>query len=81
MAKMGAMGSVFPQSPQELKWAFPLKDNQREATKLVTRRIAQLLAAKELVSPQKTQVSRLASPQKDWKREGEELVSLRILMG
>ena len=81
MAKMGAMGSVFPQSPHELKLAFPLTDNQREATELVFLQIAQRLAAKELVSPQRPQVSRLASPQKDWKREGEVLVSLRILMG
>ena len=75
------MGSVFPQSSQELKLAFPLKDNQREATELVFLQIAQRLAAKELVSPQRLQVSGLASPQKDGKREGEVLVSLRILMG
>ena len=75
------MGSVFPQSSQELKLAFPLKDNQREATELVFLQIAQRLAAKELVSPQRPQASRLASPQKDGKREGEESVSLRILMG
>ena len=75
------MGSVFPQSSQELKLAFPLKDNQREATELVSLQIAPLVAAKELVSPQRLQASRLASPQKDWKREGEVLVSLRILMG
>ena len=81
MAKMGAMGLVFPQSPQELKWASPLKDNQREATELVFLQIAQLLVAKELVSPQRPQASRLASPQKDGKKEGEESVSLRILMG
>ena len=57
MAKMGAMGSVFPQSSRELKWAFPLKDNQREATELVFLQIAQRLVAKELVSPQRIQVS------------------------
>ena len=78
---MGAMGSVFPQSPQELKWAFPLKDNLREATELVSLQMAQRLAAKELVSPQRPQATRLASPQKDGQREGEVLVSLRILMG
>ena len=75
------MGSVFPQSPQELKLAFPLKDNQREASELVFLQIAQRLAAKELVSLQRLQVSRLASPQKEGKREGEELGSLQILMG
>ena len=58
-----------------------LKDKQRETTQLVSLQIAELLAAKELVSPQRPQASRLASPQKDGKWEGEESVSLQILMG